>query len=159
MKIVKDFLSDLELLELYLYSCNAHYEPGRQGTGYEKSAVPQIVTHTTKSVATVRMAVFQKRALGLLGLSLMDGFDCYFVRYPEGSHIPLHLDDAPLAQEHHRVNVLLHAPEAGGEHFVDGRPVSLSAGDAYVFRPDLEQHEVKSVLRGERLIWTLGALR
>jgi predicted 2-oxoglutarate/Fe(II)-dependent dioxygenase YbiX len=69
------------------------------------------------------------------------------------------LDDAPLAQEHHRINVLLHGPEAGGELFVGGQRVSLSAGDAYVFRPDVEEHEVKMVLRGSRLIWTLGALR
>lgn len=102
---------------------------GRQGTGYDKMLL-----------ATAPWPI---------------PFDCYLMRYPEGSEIPPHKD--PVAQRRHfRLNVVLKASPAGGE-FVCADPI-LATRRIKLFRPDQSEHSVTRVVGGSRYILSLGWL-
>ncbi len=148
MNVFRDFLTADELALLLPYLASDGYEPGRQGTGYEKLSLRN--THETQAL--------RQRCLVALGLPEDTGHDAYIVRYPAGTSIPLHKDDAPLASEHHRINCMVLPAVRGGELYVGGELCDLRARDAYTFRPDLEEHEVSEVLAGVRAIFSVGAL-
>ena len=44
----------------------------------------------------------------------------------------------------------------GGELFVDGAKIELAVGDAVLFFPDQEVHEV-TIVSGQRLMFSVGA--
>jgi hypothetical protein len=148
IRILKNFLKPTDIEQLLLFADQAVFEPGRQGTGYDKAYVPPGLFFWLRQTT-----------LWALGVSLDIAYDCYLVRYNEGCWIPLHKDDAPLAQEHHRLNAMITMPEQGGELIVEGQHIELAVSDAYVFRPDLQEHEVKPVQTGTRLIWSVGVLQ
>lgn len=148
MRVLAGFLTEDERRSLAPFMDHDGYEPGRQGTGYDKLALP--LSDTT--------AALRKRCLETLGLPADTAHDCYVVRYLKGTFIPPHKDDAPLATSHHRINCVLRQCTRGGELVVDGTTYPLTAGDAYVFRPDLELHEVTEIIDGARYIFTVGAL-
>lgn len=148
MKIVPNFLTSDQVEALIWLAGENVFSPGRQETGYDKTPVPKDLFINLKN-----------RSLEALGLTANSSYDCYIVRYIEGAFIPPHLDDAPLATQHHRINALIQRANKGGELFINNEAVSLALGDAYIFRPDTEIHEVYPVIKGTRLIWTLGALQ
>lgn len=98
-----------------------HWEPGRQGTGYEK------------------LKLFSSKLLKC---------DCYILRYRPGSFIGRHLDPAVKGYEHHRLNVLLKSAEKGGRGWIEIdklRPKLLAGTRAILFRPDIMAHGVERV--------------
>jgi len=98
--------------------------PGRQGTGYQK-----------------------------LPLLRLPAVDAYLLRFPEGSHVPRHVDPVP-GRRHWRLNVTLVAPGDGGE-FVCGRAWRLGRR-VTLFRPDRDVHSVTRVTRGTRVVLSVG---
>lgn len=102
---------------------------GRQGTGYDKMLL-----------ATARWPL---------------PFDCYLVRYPEGSAIPPHVDPVEKYR-HFRLNLVLKASPSGGE-FVCEDPLFQSSRLKF-FRPDSSQHSVTPVVGGSRYVLSVGWL-
>jgi predicted 2-oxoglutarate/Fe(II)-dependent dioxygenase YbiX len=125
------------------------FEPGRQGTGYEKAQVPAEV----QAIQDLRDV-----ALHHLGVPSSHAHDCYILRYEEGSFIPPHKDDAPFGSQHWRLNAIIDAAE-GGILLVNNKPIDLKQSDAYVFRPDALLHEVTPITKGTRLIFSVGILK
>lgn len=151
MRLLRAFLTSADCEMLSFWRGKVVYEPGRQGTGYEKSSMFRIAeTYDLRC-----------RCLAALGMREREdvAYDCYLLRYPTGSCIPSHLDDAPFAREHHRINCIVQPSLSGGALIVNTKLYHpLHVGDAYVFRPDLELHEVTTVTEGERYIFTVGTL-
>jgi hypothetical protein len=143
---LRSFLIEAEQQELILDAVTLRFEPGRQGTGYLKAPLP----------ADAQMPL-RLRCLSAMGFSPDQPHDCWILKYPKGSSIPVHLDHAPEGQEHHRLNVIL-THGTGGDLYVEGTLVPLSVRDAYVFRPDLKRHAVSEVAYGERLVFSVGTL-
>ena len=108
------------------------WQRGRQGTGYDK----------------------------MLLLTAPWPFDCYLIRYPDGSEIPPHTDPV-AAGRHYRLNVILKAPRSGGE-FVCAKPL-FATTRIKLFRPDACEHSVTRVVGGSRYVlsvgWVLGKNR
>lgn len=148
MKIIRGFLTPQDRIRLWAFADQTSFGPGRQGTGYEKSPLPEGTYDELRHSALDHLVAPHDL-----------GHDCYVMRYTTGACIPLHRDDAPLAAEHHRINALIQKPGSGGELYVGGQLVELEEGDAYIFRPDVEEHEVKLVTSGTRLLFTLGILK
>lgn len=147
VRIIKDFLTQADIEQLLLFAEQGNFDPGRQGTGYVKAYIPPKL-----------FPELREDSLKQLGAPLDVGHDCYLVRYGVNNWIPSHKDDAPLAQEHHRLNAMVTMPERGGQLIVEGQAIELAIRDAYVFRPDLQEHEVRRVEAGVRLIWSVGVL-
>lgn len=148
MRVLSAFLTAADHALLAPFLDHDGYEPGRQGTGYDKLVIPP----------SADTAPLRRRCLDALGLAPDTAHDCYIVRYVEGTFIPPHKDDAPVAASHHRINCVVQQCAAGGALVVDGTTYPLAAGDAYVFRPDLEEHEVTTITAGARYVFTVGAL-
>lgn len=115
------------------------WEHGRQGSGYKK--------------------------LTLLSSKLLK-FDVHILVIPEGVSVPVHRDPSPEGYGHHRVNITLRKPNAGGHTFIE-EGVNKSTGQAthkkytdrwYRFRPDRQEHFVTRVLRGELRLLSIGWL-
>ncbi|MFI5296509.1 MAG: hypothetical protein ACHREM_00305 [Polyangiales bacterium] len=146
MRVVGAFLHPWQRKWIIDRAQRATFVLGRQGTGYEKFEVP-----------ADEALPLRARCLQQLGLAAGAPHDCYLIRYGVGASIPPHVDPAPEGQEHHRINCVATAAQ-GGALLVRHHPVALYSRDAYVFRPDLELHEVTLVTRGERLVFSLGTL-
>jgi hypothetical protein len=103
------------------------WQCGRQGTGYDKMLL-----------ATARWPLL---------------FDCYLIRYPEGSEIPPHTDPVKTGR-HFRLNVILKSPRSGGE-FVCAKPIFATTRLKF-FRPDQCEHSVTRVAGGSRYVFSFG---
>jgi hypothetical protein len=116
----------LELIRDY-FSKAFRWQRGRQGTGYDKML--------------------------LLTAPWPIGFDSYLIRYPDGSEIQPHTD--PVKQgRHYRLNVVLKAPQSGGE-FVCAAPL-FATRRIKLFRPDVCEHSVTRVAGGSRYVLSIG---
>lgn len=100
---------------------------GRQGTGYDK--------------------------LLLAALPWPLPLDCYLIRYPVGSSIPLHVDPAG-ERRHFRLNIVLKASPKGGE-FRCNDPL-FESRRVKLFRPDISPHEVSEVEVAPRYVLSIG---
>jgi hypothetical protein len=159
MRIVKEFLSAQNIRDLVTFAAQATFQSGRQGTGYEKVELGWGVDQAREISECLypqfrELQVISECAFPLVGTLV--GTDCWLLRYLEGSSIPPHVDEVSSGLEHYRFNALIQAPEEGGQLWVSGKPVPLEVGDAYVFRPDVEQHWVDVIKRGTRLVWSVG---
>lgn len=107
-----------------------NWEPGRQGTGYEKLKIWE------------RWKYFSPYK-----------WDIYLLRYRVGAGIPKHRDPAPK-HKHYRLNIYLWNAQAGGvpEH----EHVILSTRFFTLFRPDLYDHSVSTVTKGVRYVLSFG---
>ena len=103
------------------------WQHGRQGTGYDKMLL---------ATATWPLP-----------------FDCYLIRYPEGSASPPHTDPVQ-AGRHYRLNVVLKSPKSGGE-FICATPI-FATKRIKLFRPDACEHSVTRVVGGSRYVFSLG---
>lgn len=143
-ELLPAFLSPDEVAALHARSHDDGWKSGRQGTGYDILPLPR-----------VRAGAIE-RALARIGTPYEDYWDVYLIRYRDGSHIPPHTDDAQHGRRHRRLNALLERATAGGELTIAGARVELAVGDAVLFDPDREVHEVARVV-GSRLLFSVGA--
>ena len=79
-------------------------------------------------------------------------FNVYLVRYPEGHKVAPHLDMISEGRLY-KLNCVLKKPKQGGE-FVCERNLFNLGGRLILFRPDLYQHRVEKIQRGNR--WLLS---
>lgn len=100
---------------------------GRQGTGYDK-------------------LLLARNRLGLR-------FDCYLLRFPEGTHVPPHRDPVATGR-HYRLNIILKRSPFGGE-FICERAIFQSRR-VNLFRPDHCEHSVTRVVGGPRYVLSIG---
>jgi hypothetical protein len=103
------------------------WERGRQETGYDKCLLVQS--------------------------PLPIPFDCYLLRYPDGSEIPPHRDPVSGGR-HFRLNIVLKPARSGG-HFVCADPL-LDLGPIKLFRSDKSNHSVTRVVGGSRYVLSIG---
>jgi hypothetical protein len=97
-----------------------------------------------------------RRASGYHKMLLAHGsfWDCYLLRYPVGSRVPLHHD--PVAgRRHFRLNFTLRG-DADAVHLL-GDPIARGRR-WMLFRPDVVSHEVRDVAR-PRLVLSIGWTR
>lgn len=131
------------------------YEPGRQGTGYWRLHLKAMFDALSCHAGVLRLV--ERTLDALKNPPNGDSWAANLLHYPVGAYIPRHLDDARLfCCIHHRLNAVVRAPTSGGQLLVNDKPIDLNVGDAYVFLPDDEPHEVKPVLEGERIVFTVG---
>jgi hypothetical protein len=103
------------------------WEKGRQNTGYDKLLI------------AVNPFVIP--------------FDCYLLRFPDGTEIPPHRD--PIrAGRHYRINIILKRTPSGGE-FICAHPIFQSSR-INVFRSDTSTHSVSRVVGGTRYVLSIG---
>ncbi|MCM0612950.1 2OG-Fe(II) oxygenase [Marinobacter sediminum] len=76
----------------------------------------------------------------------------YLVRYPEGHKVGPHLDMISHGSLY-KLNCVLAQPKSGGE-FVCEKNIFNLFGRVVLFRPDLYQHQVSRIERGNR--WLLS---
>jgi len=122
------------------------------------TSTPGRSRHYTFTASMYHSKELEARCLKLLPRNTGDGLhyvDAFFLYYLPGDHVEVHTD----ARTGHRLNVLLTRPEEGGELVIGGKGVNWSPTDAVVFRPDREPHEVRKVLQGVRLVWSIGRCR
>jgi len=83
-------------------------------------------------------------------------FDIYVLRFPEGSEIKPHTD--PVSEsEHYRLNVVIWKAKEGGA-FHCANPIFETQRIKY-FRPDVSEHGVSKVVRGNRYVFSVGWLK
>lgn len=102
---------------------------GRQGTGYDKMLL-----------ATAPWPI---------------PFDCYLLRFPNGSEIHPHKDPVSKGR-HFRLNIILKESGSGGQ-FLCANPIFETRRIKF-FRPDISEHSVTKVSGGERYVLSFGWL-
>ena len=110
------------------------WKPGRQRGGYEK------------------ITIFKSwRFL----------FDIHLLRIKEGAFVPPHKDEIHHMEsiyEHHRCNIVIWAPDKGGR-FISDEDKRYFFGRVILFRPDICNHRVTKVIKGKRIVLSIGWLR
>ncbi len=147
-ELLRGFLSPTEVADLHARAQTADgWTAGRQHTGYDILPLRPELTAASPLVA---------RALAQIGTPFEDYWDVYFIRYQDGAHIPPHTDAAQHGKRHRRINAVITQAPSGGELLIDGVMITLAVGDAVLFHPDAEVHEVTKV-GGPRLLFSVGA--
>lgn len=148
-RVIRDFLdaSDLAALSALIAGVSQQrWQDGRQGTGYHKLSLRDELGDELTPLA--------QRSLRALAVDVID-WDCYVLRYPAGSFIPLHRD--PTDEHRHlRLNAIVQA-STGGQLTIGGQAIELHRGDAVVFRPDAVDHAVAAGT-GTRYVWSVGCV-
>ncbi len=80
-------------------------------------------------------------------------FDMYLLKYPEGSVIPLHIDKVKTGK-HYRLNIILKNAKSGGIFIV--KNCIFETKRIKFFRPDVSQHSVTKIEKGQRIVFSLG---
>lgn len=146
MQVISNFYTNTN--NILTLENQAVYTDGVQMTGYLRGYFKGL-----ESLDIVLSIVeFMKNKIGHF-----DSYDCYFLKYPKDTFIPLHKDDKVFNSKHYRFNLLLKQPKDSGLLFVDNKKYVLNSGDGYFFRPDVQEHEVTKV-NSERIILTVGTL-
>lgn len=83
-------------------------------------------------------------------------FDMYLLRFPQGCEVPPHTDKV-TAGKHYRLNIVLKPAIQGGE-FVCQSPIYASSRVKF-FRPDVCEHAVTPVIKGNRYLLSIGWVR
>ena len=149
-RIVREFLSVDERVALLHAVIPAlrevQWEPGRQGTGYDK--------HALRDGLPEALPALLQRSLDALAVEAV-AWDCYLLRYRPGAYVPPHRDPTD-AKPHLRLNAIVQS-SAGAVLSLNGAAIELAAGDAIVFRPDVVEHAV-SAGEGTRYVWSVGCV-
>ena len=106
------------------------WQKGRQQTGYDKML--------------------------LAGLPWPVAFDCYLLRFNQGSVIPPHTDKNDKGK-HVRLNLVLKQAKQGGEFICD--ETLYESKRIKLFRPDLHPHQVTEIKQGTRWVLSVGWLK
>lgn len=80
-------------------------------------------------------------------------FDAYLLRFPEGSEVPAHRDTVKEGK-HYRLNLIVKKAQQGGEFICNDAIYSSSR--IKLFRPDLCEHQVSKVIKGNRYLLSIG---
>lgn len=80
-------------------------------------------------------------------------FDCFLIKFPNGSTINTHTDPCDYGK-HYRINITLRKPRGGGAFNCEGGPI-VSLPRFVLFRPDIQKHSVSEV-EGYRFIISFG---
>lgn len=80
--------------------------------------------------------------------------DMYLVRYPEGHKVGPHVDMVSSGKLY-KLNMVLVKPEAGGK-FHSEKSIFNLLNRIIFFRPDLYQHSVDKIRRGQRLLLSIA---
>ena len=83
-------------------------------------------------------------------------FDCYLLRFPEGSEIGEHQDKNENGR-HFRLNIMLKNAKVGGR-FICKDPIFETSRIKF-FRPDVSRHAVTKVEKGTRYVLSIGWIR
>jgi len=105
------------------------WNPGRQGSGYFK--------------------------IKLFEYNWPVPFDCYILKFPEGSHIKSHRDPVTNGS-HFRLNLVLLKAKKGGEFICENAIFNLNR--IKLFRSDIHEHSVNKVISGTRYVLSIGWL-
>ena len=81
----------------------------------------------------------------------------YLVRYSEGHKVLRHLDMVSEGQLY-KLNCVLVKPIKGGE-FICEKNIFNLFGRIYLFRPDLYEHQISKIERGNRWLLSFALLR
>lgn len=161
-RLLPQFLNPAErawLVDEFLSFIGEHnWQPGRQGTGYEKlpladfaSALPDEASPDVRE----RVSALIERSLSAMGVTAIQS-DAYLLRYRDGTHVPRHAD--PTDEHRHlRLNAIITLPDSGGLLRLADAPIPMGLGEAVVFRPDALIHEVSPVT-GTRIVWSVGCI-
>jgi len=133
-----------------------HWQEGRQGTGYEKLDLRAALEADAFADERSLLETVLTQARVSFGVPILM-WDAYFIRYREGAFVPEHRDPTGTSK-HLRLNALLAAAEDGtGQLRLSGNVFDLAEGDAVLFRPDVIDHSVSTVL-GERALLSVGCV-
>jgi hypothetical protein len=91
---------------------------------------------------------FSPSARAIEGQLTSKRLSIYLVRYPEGHKVVPHVDMVSEGRLY-KLNCVLVRPKAGGE-FICEKNVFNLFGRVILFRPDLYQHRVSKIERGNR---------
>ncbi|MEO2281041.1 2OG-Fe(II) oxygenase [Pseudoalteromonas pernae] len=83
-------------------------------------------------------------------------FDCYLLRFKQGSFIKRHTDTV-AAGRHYRLNVVLKTAKKGGEF--ECEQAIYASKRIKLFRPDINAHAVTLVEEGTRYVFSIGWIR
>ena len=84
-------------------------------------------------------------------------WNCWFMDLPAGARIAPHTDH--MGHESHLIKLNVLIEQAKGGHFIiDGNVITLDAGDALVFRPDLFRHEVTETLGSRKSYFSVEVI-
>jgi hypothetical protein len=83
-------------------------------------------------------------------------FDIYLIRYRLGSYINPHVDQVDSGR-HYRLNIVLKQSKEGGE-FVCSSAI-INTKRIKLFRPDVSEHSVTEVKKGNRYILSIGWIK
>lgn len=84
-------------------------------------------------------------------------FDVWLIKYKEGDHIPEHVDVVSEGYNHHRINIVLKEALQGGDFICPNAKKFLKR--IYLFRPDRDKHSVTKIIKGERLVLSIGWIK
>lgn len=151
-----------------LATLEGDWESGRQGTGYFKLDLRELVDMGADDDEHDWLFELTMRALDEIGEytgkdpELYDGWDVYLLYYPDGSEIPPHTDPTPTPEQKHvRLNAVVDAALEGGDLVLysdrEVKAFSVGAGDAIIFSPSDQTHAVDPI-QGRRIVFSVGAL-
>lgn len=80
-------------------------------------------------------------------------FDMYLLKYPQGSEITSHVDQVKSGK-HYRLNIILKNADIGGNFNVEKSIFETKR--IKIFRPDISKHSVSKIIKGERILFSLG---
>jgi hypothetical protein len=82
--------------------------------------------------------------------------DCYLLYYPQGSRIGVHTDEVSFGR-HYRLNIMLKKAKKGGEFVCP--EATFTWWRFALFRPDIQEHMVKTIQEGYRVMLSIGWVR
>ncbi|TXI85142.1 MAG: 2OG-Fe(II) oxygenase [Crocinitomicaceae bacterium] len=115
------------MVSIEKYILKLPWEDGRQNTGYKKIKLLE-----------------SKRFL----------FDVYLLYYSEETLIPRHTDKVDQGR-HYRLNCTIKKAVIGGKFLLEAKPI-FSWWRFVVFRPDLDTHCVSKIIKGYRVVLSIG---
>jgi len=157
MKIIQSFATPEELTLLRDLAKPLYHIPHSGGVGARAGVYKCGTASMFGSNKGVPDSLYQKllAASGLIP-PLVGRAIQQFISYAKDGYIAAHKDWVDPGCKLYRVNVLVDAAGKGGECVVDGVEVKLTPGDAISLRAEQELHEVKTILEGSRMIFTIG---
>ena len=78
--------------------------------------------------------------------------------YEDKACTHVHKDFAPEGYVHVRANVMLKKPAIGGDIIIDGKTMCVEKNDLWLILASLEDHGSTPIEKGERLLYSFGAL-